>query len=167
MIETGVKRGLGTSVLAVRHDDVSWSGNVHFLFVMKYIFIIVFVTGLFTLSCVFSWCRLFLFMISPCSVFTKYDLGRWSFFFRIIPFLFYFSWNFILTLSFGFSIGNSPFFLLLFVCFFKYILFYVRDICSYYFLHHLLSRWWWFIRFFNYNQRVYLICRFLYGFYYF
>ena len=33
-----------------------------------------FVTELFTFSCVFSKCRLFLFMISPCSVFTKYDL---------------------------------------------------------------------------------------------
>ena len=55
---------------------VSWSGNVHFLCVIEYIFIIVFVTGLFIFSCIFSWCRLFLFMISPCSVFNKYDLGR-------------------------------------------------------------------------------------------
>ena len=93
---------------------------IYFYFV--YIFIIMFVTGVFTFSCVFSRCHLFLFMISPCSVFTQYDLGYWRFF-RNIPFLFHFSCNFILTLSFGFSIGNSSFFLLLlFVCFFKYIM---------------------------------------------
>ena len=95
--------------------------GVHFFCVIEYIFIIVFVCyWIVYFSCVFSWCRLFLFMISPRSVFTKYYLGCWIFF-QNYTFFFHCSWDSMLTLSFGFNIGNSPLFLLLFVCFFKYI----------------------------------------------
>ena len=77
-----------------------------------------FVTGLFTFFCVFSRCRLFLWLVLV--QFLQSTILVVKVFFKIIPFRFHFSWNFIL--SFIFSIGNSPFFLLLFVCSFKYIL---------------------------------------------
>ena len=78
-----------------------------------------FVTGFFIFLCVFRWCHYFFLWLVLVQFLLSMILVV-EVFFRIIHFLFHFSWNFIQTLSFGFSIDNSPFFLLLFVCFFKY-----------------------------------------------